>query len=172
MDQHQFTTIGEFLEFAKTVDRPFSHMEKPKREMNSRELVRLKIRKQWVFGIQTEHHRKNSPEVLFSNIHDYIDVASLWEDYIFLLKLDNVRITGFYSFQLGNNQGDPIYLENLKNMPLSSQLQQYTGDSYNSLDFHNEGDEENLWAAGIIVHKKSGQRFIVPAAEVSVYNEI
>lgn len=56
-----------------------------------------------------------------------------------------------------------IKLADLTLIPLSSQLQRITGDTYNSIDFKNDYDDNlNAKSQTVIVHIKTGLRFLIP----------
>lgn len=56
-----------------------------------------------------------------------------------------------------------IKLAELDLVPLSSQLQRITGDTYNSIDFKNlDNDNLNAESNTIIVHIKTGLKFLIP----------
>lgn len=79
---------------------------------------------------------------------------NLWED----KKKKIITETGYKD---GDNE---VKLLDLKKYPLSSQLQAFTGDSYNSIDFENVQDPK-VWTVepgNKIRHKKTGMIFIVP----------
>lgn len=56
-----------------------------------------------------------------------------------------------------------IKLADLNVIPLSSQLQRITGDTFNSIDFKNQDDEGlNAKSNTVIVHIQTGLRFLIP----------
>ena len=57
-------------------------------------------------------------------------------------------------------QETPIYLLPLSKMPLSSQLRNFTGDTYNVYDFEMEdGQELNARGDSNLIHKATGLKF-------------
>lgn len=69
--------------------------------------------------------------------------------------------------KMGYKEGDKkvTLLEPKQGQTVSSMLMAITGDSYNSIDFHNKGDEGSLNAAAgnTIVHKESGLELTFPS---------
>lgn len=161
--RHNFDTAQQAHDFAYKNNMPYNRLVDFK-SMNSRMLTGLRIRREWVLGIHTEYQQAaNSPWTKVDR--EYVSLDSFRLDYQELKLKVNIQITGFYCYQLGGPESI-IHLECLNSCSLSSQLRQYTGDSYNVHDFHNEDDESNLTAGGIIVHRETKQRFFVPAADV------
>lgn len=161
--RHNFDTAQLAHDFAYEKNVPYNRVIDLK-SMNSRMLTGLRIRREWILGIHTEYQQ--TPESSWLKVdREYISLDSFRLDYQDLTSKVNTRITGFYCYQLGSPESI-IHLENLSACPLSTQLSHYTGDSYNVHDFHNEDDESNLTAGGVIVHRETKQRFFVPAADV------
>lgn len=66
---------------------------------------------------------------------------------------------------------DPVpVLDPLENIPLSTQLQRLTGDTFNMNAWHSEHDPSRLETRGVVVHKATGARFRIPLA--SQYREV
>lgn len=67
--------------------------------------------------------------------------------------------------------GEIIDLAPLSEVPLSTQFQRLTGDSYNVEDFENEaGGGLQAYPGNVIVHKKTGKKFRIPLPEKIVEN--
>ena len=79
-------------------------------------------------------------------------------------KLNEAKIKESREFLVKVNRDDRyIELAPLSQVPLSTQLDYITGDSYNTSDFMNyEGSGLDASSGNIIVHKKSGVRFLIP----------
>lgn len=166
----KFTTMDEAIEFAEGKNIPYFRA-KTLLEMNSRELFSLRINQQWVLGLNILWTNKIGSEFnrKIRSDYDFTDITSFIEGCKALGSRRYTVINGMYCYQLNNNPGHPVYLESLDKMCLDQQLTEYTGNRYSVVDFCDEDDEKALTAKGVIVHKRTGQRFIVPGPEMSRY---
>jgi hypothetical protein len=158
-----FTSAQEAHEFAYKNDVPFNRI-KNLSELNSRELVGLRIKRDWVLGIHTQYCSDEKGLNWIPVDREFISLDRFRIEYNELLKKQKVRIVGYYCYQLAHDVASAIHLESLDRVCLDTQLRQYTGDGFSSLCFHDFDDETTLKAGGVIVHKKTKQCFFVPPA--------
>ena len=161
--RYTFTSAQEAHDFAYDKGVPFTRIRNLS-EMNSRELTGLRIQREWVLGIHTQYCSDDEGKQWYPVDREYISLDSFRIANNELVKKQKVRILGYYCYQLSHDPAQVIHLEELSKVALSTQLMHYTGDSYSSLSFHNEDDVSSLRAGNVIVHKRTQQRFFVPAA--------
>ncbi|ELC3209971.1 hypothetical protein NB466_00165 [Vibrio fluvialis] len=161
--RYTFTSAQEAHDFAYDKGIPFTRIRNLS-EMNSRELTGLRIQRNWVLGIRTQYCSDEESQKWYHVDREYISLDSFRIENNELVEKRNVVILGYYCYQLSHDPTQVIHLEELSRVSLSTQLMQYTGDGYSSLAFHSEDDTNCLSASGVIVHKRTQQRFFVPAA--------
>lgn len=87
------------------------------------------------------------------------------------ILIDNA-ISKLYHYHYGRG-GEVIDLVSLSEVPLSTQLQRLTGDSYNAIDFENESKGALQASPGnVIVHLPTGKKFRIPLSDKIVENGI
>jgi len=144
MNKHYFNNAIDAYNYATELGLPL--MGKEFTEMSSIEHMACNFKQSVVIGISE-----------YNSDRDYATGGS------FLRESNVLTNEGrFYVYQLSNK--DKIFdLLPLSQIPLSTQLQRITGDSFGVLSFKNLLDD-GLSPAGHIVHIKSGVVFNVPLA--------
>ena len=161
--RYTFTSAHEAHDFAYGKDIPFTRIRNLS-EMNSRELLGIRIQRNWVLGIRTQYCSDDEGKKKWYHVdREYISLDSFRIENNELVE-KRVVILEYYCYQLFHDPAQVIHLEELSRVSLSKQLMQYTGDDYSSLAFHSEDDTSCLSSSGVIVHKRTQQRFFVPAA--------
>lgn len=160
---YTFVSAQEAHDFACESGMPFTRLRHFS-ELNSRELIGLRIREQWVLGIRTQYCLNDEGNEWYPANREYISLDSFRIENNELMKKQTVSVLGYYCYQLSQEPGQVIHLEDLSRVSLSAQLMHYTGDSFSGQWFHSEDDVNSLRAGNVIVHKRTGQRFFVPAA--------
>lgn len=166
--RRNFTDIEKAYDFAYRNNVPLNR-EPELKQMEFRALAGLRIRREWILGMKTEfRHQPDSPWLKADR--EYVSLAHFMADYHELDCKVNVKVTGYYCYQLCQDQESLIHLIDLSEMSLSTQLTKYTGDGYNVHSFHNEDDLHGLTASGVIIHRETKQRFFVPAADAKLFS--
>lgn len=164
--RHKFTSAQEAHDFAYEKGMPFNRLVNFI-GMNSRMLTGLRVREQWVLGIYCEYKEQADVHWVKAD-REYFSLDSFRLEYQDLKEKMNLRIIGFYCYQLKKPES-VIHLEDLNLCPLSTQLYQYTGDEFSLQHFHDESDTSTLTPGGTIVHRDTNQSFFVPAADISQF---
>jgi hypothetical protein len=159
--RYTFTSAQEAHDFAYEKGVPFSRI-KNLSHMNSRELIGLGIKREWVLGIRTQYCSEDGSQC-YPVDREYITLDSFRLENNELVNKQKARILGYYCYQMTHDPSQVIHLEELSKVPLSTQLRHYTGDIFTSVAFHSESDVHCLRASNIIVHKATQQRFFIPA---------
>jgi len=104
--------------------------------------------------IETDLYKIETLPNTGENYKKFESVRSWLYDLFEMKKKDNI---------INLFQNHIIKLAELNLIPLSSQLQRITGDSYNNSDFVNEYDKNlNSKSNTVIVHIKTGLKFLIP----------
>jgi hypothetical protein len=160
---YEFTSPQEAHDFGYENGIPFSRL-RDMSEMNSCELLGLRIRREWVLGIRTLYCFDVEGNRWHPVKREYASLDRFRIENNELLKKRKVVILGYYGYQLSHDPKEVIHLESLSSIPLSSQLSTYTGDGFADVHFYSEDDMNSLRPGNVIVHKKTHQRFFIPAA--------
>ena len=156
-----FLSAAEAHDFGYGKNIPFTRM-RDLHELSSREIHGLRIRKEWVMGIEFEFRYQNDESsTWYKGKCEFLTLDGFRRATNGFLTKNKVRLLSFYCYQLEDSPECVIHLENLKHAPLDKQLMDYTGDGFGMSSFHNEGEENRLSPGGVIVHKKTGLRFFV-----------
>jgi hypothetical protein len=139
--------------------------EKKLHEMSVRELVRLRLTRQWCLGIRSE---MSDDGVTWKPVdREFSSIEDFHKERVVLESKLTVRINYYYCHQLGSHPGALIHLEPLDRASLDTQLKEYTGDNWGSDSFENENDPHHFSLGSVVVHKKSKQRFFIPPAPMN-----
>lgn len=175
-----FNNFADVYSFAQSVNVPVER-SKTLDQLTAIERQRLSVQRAWVIEVRVQYTPKSTdpanpnakiPSSEMTRI--YTDLQSFNREYSDLCLLScpvtqSVKITGFSVYQMHHDSETVIHLDSLSgNSTLSSQLNFWTGCSYNSHDFHNENYENNLSAQGTIVHRKTGQKFFIPPVAMDI----
>jgi len=167
-NQKTFTTFQEASVFAHIFCNEFLTCLN---EMNSRQLLGQNIKSAWIIGVNC--NVKDTDTYSYRMLREYVNPLRFKEELTRLRKLSKVEIVEYYAYQLTPDLSI-IHLENLEKGPcLDIQLKEYSGEGFSSIAYGNEGDLENCsTGGGILVHKKSGQRFFIPPCTIEVCEEL
>jgi hypothetical protein len=176
-----FDNFGDTYSYAQSVGMAYARTFRIQ-HMNAAERQRLAVQRVWVVEMQVRYVVRNTdparPDYKPSpstKTRIYADLETFQSDYQSLclmscsdFKTKSVEVTaGFAVYQLYHDPDTVIHLEYLSSkLPLSTQLKYWTGSSYNSLDFHDEDQPDSLSAQGIIVHRKTQQKFFIPPVSI------
>lgn len=143
------------------------HRSKELGEMNHRELAGLHIQGAAIAVLCFEQRSKAAPQVFVPESVEFCSIDSFWK---YAKKLERrvrsgtVKALVFKCRKLRKAKVPSlIEISELDQVPLDTQLREYTGDGFGLLSFHNEDDETTLTPAGVIVHKRTGQKFLIPS---------
>jgi hypothetical protein len=174
-----FNNFGEA--FTKASDVGMERLRNiPIDRMYEAEREELTIERAWIMELRCQYVPKCTdpavPGVITleaaSMTRLYADINTFQADYHNLSLMKDVELIGFSLYKLQNDSYPMIFLDCLTSkFPLSAQLSLLTGCSYNSLDFHNENQPDSLTSQGIIVHRKTQQKFYVPPMSIEVLAE-
>lgn len=160
---YTFDDAQQALEFATGVGMLFTRSaDLP--ELETRELLELNKKREWVLGIKTEYCLSDRDQRWCPILREYISLSSFHDEHAKLGEKRLVRIVGYYCYQLDSGNDSLTHLEDLGRVCLDKQLRWHTGDGYSSLRFHDDDNDSKLSAGNVIVHKATGRRFFVPPA--------
>lgn len=178
-----FDNFGDTYSYAQRVGMEQSRDSRIE-HMSAAERQRLAVQRAWVIELQVRYRMKNTDPARPDFKHSpstmtriYADLDSFNSDYNGLCLMSchmtkSVEITGFAVYQLHHDPETVIHLEYLSSdFPLSTQLNYWTGCSYNSLDFHDENQPDSLSAQGVIIHRKTQQKFFIPPVSIDALAE-
>jgi hypothetical protein len=139
--------------------------DKPLWEMNHRELDGLKLQEAVLVTLSYQipsmiDHKRFIPIDV-----DFACVTTFWACAKDLLSRNDVQVSGIKTRRLKPHAllTGVIVLGDLERAALDTQLREYTGDGFSYSHFHNEG-EEGLTPKGILVHRTTGAKFLVPTS--------
>jgi len=116
-------------------------------DINQRPVVRIKVTVDGVTGVYEE-----------CDLGAFVAFMELLE----LGQRADVDFEELTIIQRGFGTHPEIRLLDLGKVPLSSQLYRLTGDHYSALAFSNEDIGGGVVAVGVIIHRRTGVRFLVP----------
>lgn len=138
---------------------------KPLWEMNHRELDGLKLQEAVLVTLSYQIPSMIEPKRFIPIDVDFACVASFSAFAKDLLSRNDVQVSGVQTRMLKPHAllTGVILLGDLERASLDTQLREYTGDGFSYSHFHNEG-EEGLTPKGILVHRATGAKFLVPTS--------
>lgn len=161
---HTFKTSEEAYDFANKNCN--NHGNLCLNDMNSRQLVGLIINKVLVMGVKCVVVNPDGYE--FVMLREYVNPLRLKHEVDILKGVEGVRVVEYYAYRLSPSNSI-IHLETLSDSrSIDRQLGEYTGDGYSSKHFHQEDDESSLSPGGVVVHRKTQQRFFIPPVSIEI----
>jgi|GEM_PF-1817030 len=160
MKMFTFTTAHDTHKFGYEMNVPFTRL-RHLHEMTSRELHGLRLREEWVLGMEVEYVYHEESTAWKRVKCEFITLDSFRIAYGNYIESDKVRIISFYAYQLHEGRDCVIHLESLRAATLDKQLVDLTGDGFGVNSFHDEADQNTLSPGGVIVHRKTGLKFYV-----------
>lgn len=165
---YTFKTSTEAFDFAH--NNCSDHGESCLNDMNSRQLIGLIINKVLVMGVKCIVANPEGYE--FVMLREYVNPLRLIHEVDILKGAEGIEIVEYYAYRLSPSNSI-IHLEALSSSrSIDLQLSEYTGQGYSSRNYHQEGDESSLTPGGVVVHKRTQQRFFIPPASIEACLEL